>query len=88
MAEAEQGGLLSLAYPCPWEYKVIGASEEEMMRAVSAIVQDRACTITPSRSSATGRYCSLRVSLVVESDSHRVAVYEALRGHPAIRIVL
>jgi putative lipoic acid-binding regulatory protein len=88
MTEAEHGGLLNLAYPCPWEYRVIGISEEEMMQAVSAIVQDRSCTILRSHSSATGRYCSLRVSLVVESDSHRVAVYEALRGHPAIRIVL
>lgn len=79
---------LEIEYPCAWIYKIIGSDQEDMTAAVSEIIQDRACSITLSRSSETARYHCLNVEVTVESDSHRQIIYEALKSHRAIKIVL
>ena len=79
---------LQMEYPCPWVYKIIGSDTDEMRRAVEEIIKDRACKISHSRSSAGDKYHCLNVELLVESESHRTSLYEALRNHPAVKIVL
>ena len=79
---------LNLNYPCTWIYKIIGADQNEMRAAVLEIIQDRACSITLSRSSKNSKYHCLDVEITVESDSHRKIIYEALKAHRAIKIVL
>lgn len=79
---------LHLEYPCLWIYKVIGANHDEMKSAVQDIIQDRQCKISLSRQSETAKYISLTVELTVESESHRTALYEALKAHRAIKLVL
>jgi putative lipoic acid-binding regulatory protein len=75
-------------YPCTWAYKVIGTDEETMRQAVREIIQDCACTIKLSNSSKTGKYCCLDVELVVCSEEQRLNIYEYLKKHSAIKIVL
>jgi uncharacterized protein len=77
-----------LEYPCAWIYKIIGPDVDEMRRAVAEIICDRACKISHSRSSETAKYHCLNVELSVESESHRTALYEALKAHRAIKMVL
>jgi putative lipoic acid-binding regulatory protein len=79
---------IKLEYPCPWVYKIIGPDEDEMQRAVAEIIRDRTYKISHSRSSETAKYHCLNVELSVESDSHRTALYEALKTHRAVKIVL
>jgi len=79
---------LQLKYPCAWIYKIIGVDQNDMKSAVSEIIQDRACKITLSRSSETDKYQCLNVEITVESESHRKVIYEALRAHRAIKMVL
>lgn len=79
---------LELKYPCAWTYKIIGADPGEMKSAVGEIVQDRACSITHSRSSESAKYHCLNVETTVESESHRKMIYEALKAHKAIKMVL
>jgi uncharacterized protein len=79
---------LHLKYPCTWVYKIIGVDQNDMKSAVLEIIHDRACQITPSRSSKTSKYHSLNVETIVEDESHRKDIYEALRAHRAIKIVL
>lgn len=79
---------LQLKYPCLWIYKVIGIDQDEMTGAIQDIVQDRSCRISLSRESETAKYISLNVELTVESESHRTALYEELKAHPAIKLVL
>ena len=79
---------LHLEYPCLWIYKVIGADQGELKSAVADIIQDRPCRISLSRQSETAKYISLNVELTVESESHRTALYEALKAHRAIKLVL
>jgi uncharacterized protein len=77
-----------LEYPCPWVYKIIGPDQDEMQRAVAGIIRDRAYKISHSRSSATGKFQCLNVELSVESEGHRKDVYESLKCHPAVKLVL
>ena len=75
-------------YPCTWVYKIIGPDADEMKLAVAEIIQDRAYKISHSRSSETAKYHCLNVELSVESESHRTTLYEALKAHQSIKIIL
>jgi len=79
---------VKLEYPCPWVYKIIGLDVDEMRLAAAEIICDRAYKITHSRDSKTDKYHCLNVELSVESESHRTTIYEALKDHRAIKIVL
>jgi putative lipoic acid-binding regulatory protein len=79
---------LQLKYPCAWIYKIIGIDQNDMKSAVLEIIQDRACSIIHSRSSETDKYHCLNVKITVESESHRKIIYEALKAHRAIKMVL
>jgi len=79
---------IKLEYPCEWIYKIIGVDQDEMKSAVSEIIQDRACSITLSRQSENAKYYCLNVEVIVESESHRQIIYESLKSHQAIKIVL
>lgn len=59
-----------------------------MEKAIEEIVEGYACTITISNTSKTGRYHCLNVEMVVDDEGHRTGVYDRLRNHPAIKIVL
>jgi len=79
---------VQLEYPCPWVYKIIGADADEMKLAVAEIIRDRVYKISHSRSSETAKYHCLNVELSVESESHRTTLFEALKVHRAVKIVL
>ncbi len=79
---------IQLAYPCPWIYKIIGIEPNEMKSAVSEIIQDRNYSITLSRQSQNAKYHCLNVEVLVESESHRQIIYESLKSHRAIKVIL
>ena len=79
---------VQLEYPCSWVYKIIGPDADEMQRAVTEIIRDRTYKVSPSRSSEKDKYHCLNVELSVESESHHTALYEALKAHKAVKIVL
>ena len=75
-------------YPCPWGYKVIGTDMERLRSAIAEVIQERPHTVTPSNRSVTGKYHCLNVDIVVASEECRLEIYEGLRRHPAVKIVL
>lgn len=75
-------------YPCAWIYKIIGTDQEKMKAAVREIIKDRSCSITFSRSSETSRFHCLNLEVTVESETHRQTVYELLKAHRSIKLVL
>lgn len=77
-----------IEYPCRWTYKVIGANLDGMRAAIAVSAPDGRCVVTLSRSSSKGRYHCLNVDREVESEADRVGLYEALRKHPSVKIVL
>jgi len=79
---------LQLTYPCVWIYKIIGIDPKAMKSAVAEIIQDRSYSITLSRQSEQGKYSCLNVEVAVESESHRQTIYESLKSHRTIKIIL
>ncbi len=77
-----------MEYPCRWTYKVIGSDREEMEKAIGEIIRGCDCTIAPSNTSRNGTYRCLNVEVVVHDEGHRIGVYEKLRSHPVIKMVL
>lgn len=77
-----------IQYPCPWGYKVIGRSPEDLTQAVTEVLAGCAFSVTPSHTSKGGSYHCLNVETIVASEPQRLDLYERLRRHPAIRMVL
>jgi putative lipoic acid-binding regulatory protein len=77
-----------LQYPCTWTYQVIGTNAEIIRDAVARIVGETDYSLTYSNTSRTGKYCSLRLRLVVETETHRDRIFVALRDHPEVRAVM
>jgi hypothetical protein len=78
---------VNIDYPCRWCYKVIGSDEAEMRAAIAKLATG-ACEIKASRSSATGKYLALNVTVEVNDEQARIAIYEALCKDPSIKMVL
>ena len=77
-----------IEYPCPWNFKVIGREEDRMRQAIAEIMGNSAYRLTFSNQSRHGKYCSLNLDMVVLDEPHRLDIFEALRHHRNIRIVL
>jgi len=75
-------------YPCPWVYKVIGRDLEGLSRAIAEVLGECQHTVTPSHASKSGAYHCLNVCLTVDSEAVRVGLYDRLRQHPAILMVM
>ncbi len=77
-----------IEYPCPWRYRLIGRSTDEIRAAVASVVGDRPHELAPGRESEGGSYVSLVLSIEVESEEARLRIYDDLAGNDAIKMVL
>ncbi|HOO91090.1 MAG TPA: DUF493 domain-containing protein [Syntrophales bacterium] len=77
-----------IEYPCRWTYTVIGSDSNELERVIEEIVGGRDYTVAPSHTSKKGTYCSLNLEVLVDDEGCRTGIYETLRKHPAVKIVL
>ena len=88
MQQEPISGKPQVSYPCPWEFKVIGTDEPALRRAIDQIVADRPYQLNPSNRSRGGKYCSLRLSVQVEDEADRNAIFGALRDHDDVTTLL
>lgn len=79
---------LKLKYPCEWRYKLIGKEMETIEQAVRDVLSERDHKIDFSNASCTGKYCSMNLDLLVHNEDERQYVYEALKAHVDIKMVL
>jgi uncharacterized protein len=89
-AQTHQQGMTNtpeIAYPCLWLYKVIGEDAAALVRAINAVCPTPA-SIAPSKTSSNGKYCSLNVEIEVATESTRLAIYQNLKNHTAVKMVL
>ncbi|MFV0481139.1 MAG: DUF493 domain-containing protein [Campylobacteraceae bacterium] len=77
-----------LKYPCKWEYKVIALASVDIDEVLNPILKDRGFTCKASKSSTQGAYKSYSVSLLVHNDDDRKFIYESIRAHKNIKMVL
>jgi putative lipoic acid-binding regulatory protein len=81
-------GKLQIEYPCTWIYKIFGTDQAQMCAAVAGIIPGEDYSLTPSNSSRTGKYHCINLAITVSNEQERTGIYEALRGHSAIVLVL
>lgn len=79
---------LELEYPCSWKYKIVGAERKMLEAAVHSVILERAHTLEHSNTSKTGKYVSLNLDLIVQNEDERTFLYEALKAHQDIKMVL
>lgn len=79
---------LELEYPCAWCYKLIGYEKEAIQRAIHEVILEREHNLTHSNSSKTGKYVSMNLDLVILNEDERNFIYEALKAHQNIKMVL
>ena len=87
MVKADPGKPV-ITYPTPWLFKLIGYDPSRLRQAALEVLAGRDSIVTASSASRTGRYHSLNVEIVLESDQDRLALYEAFALHHEIRMVL
>ena len=79
---------LELEYPCNWCYKVVGEEREKLENAIREVILEREHSIAHSNTSRNGKYISLNLDLLVHNEDDRQFIFEALRAHQHIRMVL
>lgn len=77
-----------ITYPCSWLYKVIGEDETLLKELIVDICAPQDVKISHSHSSSKGKYHSLNAELVVQDEASRLSIYEELKKHPAVKIIL
>lgn len=75
-------------YPCEWEFRIIGTDESSLTQAASEILGGKKYELAFSNISKGGKYISLALTTVVESEEVRNNMYVTLRKHAAIKSVL
>ena len=83
-----KGKKLELEYPCNWCYKVIGKDKKSVTDAIKDILDEREHKLTHSNNSKSGKYVSMNLDLLVHNDDDRAFIYEALKKHNDVKMVL
>lgn len=79
---------LELEYPANWKYKLISLSKEQIQKAIHDVILERAHKLDHSNESKTGKYVSMNLELLVHNEDDRNFIYEALKAHQDIKMVL
>ena len=79
---------IELEYPCNWSYKLIAGEKEALEKAVHDVIDERERKLTHSKNSKGGKYISMNLELLVHNEDDRNFIYEALKAHQNIKMVL
>jgi putative lipoic acid-binding regulatory protein len=77
-----------IVYPCTWIYKVIGKDCTLLKDIIVSACLPQKVKISHSHKSSKGKYHSLNAELVVQNETVRLGIYQALKEHPAVKIIL
>jgi len=83
-----KGKKLELEYPCNWCYKVIGNDKESVTEAIKDTLDEREHKLTHSNASKNGKYVSMNLDMLVHNEDDRQAIYEELKKHKNVKMVL
>jgi len=75
-----------IVYPCHWTYAVMGIDEELMRKDLAAVVGALKHEIQFSKRS--GKFCSLHLKVVVDSQAQRDEIFQRIQKKPSVRHVL
>ena len=79
---------VKLTYPCKWEYKLIGYEKEAIKKAIKDTIFEREHNLEYSKASKSRKYISMNLELLVHNEDDRNFIYEALKKHQNLKMVL
>lgn len=79
---------LQLEYPCNWSYKLIASEVEALKQAITDVIDEREHKLIHSKNSKGGKYVSMNLDMLVHNEDDRNFIYEALKAHQNIKMVL
>jgi len=79
---------LELTYPCSWSYKLIASEVDALKKAIRDVIDEREHKLTHSKNSKGGKYISMNLDMLVHNEDDRNFIYEALKAHQNIKMVL
>lgn len=77
-----------ISYPCSWEYKVIGENQETLKEVIIVACAPVVPEIYVSNVSSSGKYSSLKATLVVENEKMRLTIFGQIQKHPSVKMVI
>ncbi len=77
-----------ITYPCQWSYRIIGTHEAPIKNSVEALVTDKKYKLVSSNTSSSGKYVSMALSLIVDTEEERLSLFNALKANDEIKMVL
>ena len=79
---------LQLEYPTTWTYKLISLDKELIENVVHEVISEREHKLTHSNASKTGKFVSMNLDLLVHNEDDRNFIFQALKEHQDIKMVL
>lgn len=79
---------LELDYPCNWTYKLVIRHEQDIVKIVKEVLDQREHGIKPSKTSKEGKFKSYSLDLIVEDEEDRKSLYQLLGDHEHIKMVV
>jgi len=77
-----------ISYPCSWSYKIIAQKREQIEEVVEDICISKEYELKYSNNSKSGKYVSMNFTITVNSDEERVEIFNRLKQHQDITMVL
>ncbi len=79
---------VELEYPLEWSYKLISLDKALIQKVVHEVILDREHKLSHSNASKTGKFVSMNLDLLVHNEDDRNFIFDALKAHQDIKMVL
>lgn len=80
-------GEAEISYPRKWQYRIIGKAKLEIEEAVFELC-NKPYDLKPSKVSRKGNYHSFVLEIEVKSREEMTMLFQNLKGHAAIQMVI
>jgi len=77
-----------IAYPCRWQYTVVGEDERALRQILLLACAPREVAVNFSHRSSSGRYISLKAEVTVASKEERDSIFRLIQDSEEVRFVL
>lgn len=77
-----------ITYPCAWSYRVIGEDCEQIKREIPGKMGCIKHEICVANRSNQGKYVSINIEALVQSDEERISLVALLQSIPGVKMVI
>ncbi len=77
-----------IEYPCNWQYKLIGKNETKVKEVIDELLSHKSIILSKSKVSKKKKYTSFNLEVNVENEEERDRIFQSLKVHNEIVMVL